>query len=184
MDGIRRLEIPSGYDEPITKIIEDNSVEDMVETRDQDFLDELVLGHNKENEMLNKRTFKVSKDKLVAAIEKNRAKHDAEYATAVTGYHKAVLEALEKRKMEVSEVCLAGPDGFIDPGDDMQTWPYLGLKGHPPSCHLDDYDAALRILSSVEDDVVELSGSEIDRYMHDQWGWKGDHARSVAMYSK
>ncbi len=129
--------------------------------------------------------FKVKKDKLIAAINWNRTKHEDEYREAVIGYHEEVVMALREQTIQVSKVNLGDNETyFCDPGGDMMHWAQAPMPDSPPQCHLEDYDQALRILEVIEDTKIEMDAGEIDRYMHDRWGWKDQHNNSMAMFSK
>ncbi len=128
--------------------------------------------------------FKVRKDKLIEAIKKNREAHNGEYVEAVVGYQEAVVKALRKKAKAVVNVVLFGDTGILnDPGHDMQHWARADMPDSPPQCHLDDYDQALRMLDVIEDEVIEMDASEIDRYMYDRWGWKEAHTQALNAYS-
>jgi hypothetical protein len=99
---------------------------------------------------------RVSKQFLLDKLTANRAEHEKTYYEILEARHLKVMDTLKK------ELRKAKADKMYQPSL------YLPL----PENHTKDYDRAISILNSSLDDEFELTGSEFDNYVNDDWKWK------------
>lgn len=109
----------------------------------------------------------VKKDKLLQALQTNRAQHRAEFDKALEGYKARSVELLEEhieriKKNKVERIFVQLP---------------------VPEDHTDDYDRAIATLEWTVFDEVELTIREFDMYVRDNWSWKNEFATTSAMYA-
>lgn len=116
------------------------------------------------------RNVKIRKDELLKKLEENRAKHVADYETALQIYRDDSIEALKKllKKAQASQV-----------GDTIQ----LSVHLITPRSYAEHYDTAISMLKFSIDDVVELTMQEFQQYVEDKWNWKNEFVASTAVYN-
>src|SRR5882757_5209361 len=101
-------------------------------------------------------TIFVDKERLLAALEQNRAAHGATYEKAKAGYLKVTKQKLSDLLDRVVEGELVG-----------QVW-----LDAPPEDHTGDYDDVISMMQWAQNDSIELTQGQFKQYIQDQWGWK------------
>lgn len=98
---------------------------------------------------------KINRLHLLAAIKVNRDEHVTLFDRAQIGYRKAVIEALEERLLDAKH------------GKPI----VRGMALPEPQNHTQDYDRIIRMLSMSVEETIEISESEFDMYVMDNWSW-------------
>lgn len=116
------------------------------------------------------RSVKIRKAELLTTLEHNRAKHVADYQTAIQVYRDDAIESLKKlvKKAQASKV-----------GDEIELSVYLVV----PRSYEEHYNTAIGMLKFSVDDTVELSMQEFQQYVEDKWHWKNEFVASTALYN-
>jgi hypothetical protein len=112
-------------------------------------------------------TVRVSKATLLEKLKANRDKHRSVFEEAIEGYHKAVVEALEKALADAKAGKKYTPTVFLPEPED----------------HTDDYDRIIAMLEMSLDDELELPQREFSQYALDDWGWKHDFINTASAYN-
>lgn len=99
---------------------------------------------------------RVSKQFLLKKLEANRTEHEKTYYEILEARHQKVIEALK------AELKKAKIDKLYRPSFNLPL----------PENHTKDYDRAIGMLKASLDDEFELTGSEYDQYVNDDWSWK------------
>lgn len=110
---------------------------------------------------------RVKKVDLLDALRKNREGHRAIFEEALEGYHKKVVEELERRLAD------ARANKRFD----------VSIRLVQPEDHTEDYDRAIEMLEMDLNDEQELSTQEFAQFVQDDWGWRQQFLTSNAMYS-
>lgn len=178
-----RFEIPfqrvESVEFPISKIIEDNAVKDMA--RLGAFSSPGVGMTNRRGirrtemhrGMRTGRTVKADRATLIESLQKNKEAHQAELVEALEGWRIEVEEDLK----DVARACRKAA---------KDTENFNGFE----ECHLnvpekpqdysDEYDKAIHMFEVEVEEHVELTGDEIEAYIHDNWDWS-HHSKALNM---
>lgn len=114
-------------------------------------------------------TIKVNRVDLIAKIETNREKHEAEFNQAVEVWVKKATKALAKAAKKAEE------KGWID--TDV-------LAGLPkPQSYLQSYEDALARLNMDVREEIELEDREFSAWVQDNWVWRGAFHANTSMYN-
>jgi hypothetical protein len=98
----------------------------------------------------------VPREKLLATLRENRAKHADEYAAAHDGWEEARIAYLRETLAKA------------EAGEDFD----IHFSGPEPREWLDDYDTAIAMLDWSQEEWIELSREEFQQYVLDEWKWK------------
>ena len=112
------------------------------------------------------RTVTVEKAKLIERIKENRERHDREHQEALEGY-KARMVFILTRKLEAAKR--------------REEVDHL-IELEIPREHFADYDRALALLEWEQGESVSLTHGEFERYVLDEWPWKGKFTSVHATY--
>lgn len=113
------------------------------------------------------KTIKISKEKLLYELERNRSEHKAIYEEAVEGWEQQVIQGLT----EALTKAIDGEEYITD------------LDLDEPPCHLDQYDNIIARVKWHEDDTIELDHREFNQFILDQWDWQYSFLTNAVMYS-
>jgi hypothetical protein len=141
----------------------------------------------------------VEKTKLLSVLKENKQKHDEIYNLSVSGYWDTVKERLDEKKVEFSKAIKVAAKSFekaleeayekANEKDNVPsylavTWPYQPhLNLTYPVSHGDEYNRAIRLVELSVYDKVELSLGEFDKYVMNNWEWKGAFLASNVGYA-
>jgi hypothetical protein len=112
------------------------------------------------------KTVRINKRTLLEKLVENRAAHALDYEEAMVGYRKAAVDKLQIMLKDT-----------IDGKEIKST---LGLV--EPVSRLSDYDKELSMLNMSADTTIELTATEFDCYVLDNWGWKSMALSANATY--
>lgn len=104
--------------------------------------------------------------KLLQIVKENREQHKKDYEIAVEEYLSHAKVQFEKKAEQASN------GELVDPSIDAPR----------PEEFLDHYDQAIRMLELEERDRVELSESEFQRLVMDEWGWANQFESTSGSY--
>ena len=110
---------------------------------------------------------RVRKDELAARLTTNRAKHLADYETAIAGWRQQARAALLGKVAELE----AGGN------------PSLDIPLRMPESHTGDYDTALDMLGMSVEAEIMISAPDFKRYVRDEWPWSGSFSLTNSQYS-
>lgn len=114
---------------------------------------------------------KVRKSELVTKIKEELEEHKKKYAAALNGWMEQMHSAAEKVIQRVSDGTLtAFPKEFRN-------------LMEIPSLHVDDYEAALRMLEMSVEDEITLEPEDFDQLVLGNWQWKERWEATNALYS-
>lgn len=102
------------------------------------------------------RTVRISVYKLAECLAASRAKHVKELEQAMAGYRRLCMEALRAK---------------LDKFEDGE-FPEAHISERKPECHTSEYDRVIKMVQMSEDEVIELTDEEFQRYVEDDWGWR------------
>lgn len=131
---------------------------------------------------------------LLHALEQNRKKHIAEYNEAVAGYKDEAYKTLEKKFVKAKQD-LDRSMGLIsqqierfDPEDnelqDIITLIHgITINLKVPKSREYDYDVAIKMAEMEVNDNIELTQSEFQCFVMDDWDWKDDFTNTTKLYN-
>lgn len=111
-------------------------------------------------------TIKVDKERLLETLKENRDNHHAKYLAACEGYR--------AKAIELAEQCI---DALVE-GDVIRVIVNLPL----PEDHTEDYNTVIAMLDWDQGDTYELSQSDFEKYVNDDWGWKAVWTQTNSAY--
>lgn len=114
------------------------------------------------------RTVKVKVSELLGKIKKNREAHRAVFLEACEGYREKSIAELEKMLAEAK--------------DGKRIRRYVELV--EPMDMTKEYDQVIAMLEMSNDDVVELTHTEFQNYVQDDWSWKEQFTANNTRYLK
>lgn len=120
----------------------------------------------------NVNDIRVNKKELLDALKANREIHIAGFESAWEGFVEYVESVMQQR--------LEAAKDKIPPHDVSWT----RVPGGVPQNHAADYDTAIRMLEMSLDDTIMVDHNTFERYVMDNWSWKGQHLASLRNYSK
>lgn len=103
----------------------------------------------------------VSKKELLETLEKNRTEHVKDYNEALEGYRLKRISDLEEALDQVTNTL---PEDVI--------LLVRGISWTAPVSHEKDYDRAIRMLTMMIGETVEIDGTSFDNFVMDDWDWK------------
>lgn len=109
----------------------------------------------------------VDKEELLAEVKENRQKHKEEYEQAVENYCKEAARRF-REKVEAAEA-----------GHPTST----SIDLDKPIEFLDEYDQAIRMLEMEQNDQIELTESEFQKLVLDEWNWSSQFERHTSSYT-
>jgi hypothetical protein len=109
----------------------------------------------------------VDKDKLLAALTENRAKHEETYNDALDGYFTALSELFKEKER------LTRAHKDVD----------LYVRFSRPRNHVNDYDRAIGMLTWHTGDTFDLTDTEYSSYVMDNWAWTGEWRGTARKFS-
>lgn len=134
------------------------------------------------------RQIEVEVSKLLATLQKHRAKHREIYYEAMESYRLVLSEWYSRAE----ELAAKARSALSQPNTsksavDSHRWEMLSLlqtRPVEPVSFLHEYDAILELLSWEKNELVTLSQEEFDMYVRDEWDWKTDFLINVGPYSE
>ena len=125
------------------------------------------------------RTILVSRQELLAHLQENRDKHREQHKAVMVAYNKNLrLKMHELAEYLELTGSSAQPFRFRDVQDKLDEVARL----RPPTNHEKDYEEALSIFGWDTRQEIEIKLSEFQRYVGDNWSWKGQFLQSSVEY--
>lgn len=115
-----------------------------------------------------KMTTTVAKDKLLATLKANLAKHSDIVREAREGYVKRAKAALESRLNEIRQGKVVA----------------LSFTLSPPQDYSEIYRTSIQMLEWNTEETVDLQPDEFKQLVLDQWDWRDNFLASNSHYSK
>lgn len=113
-------------------------------------------------------TVKVEKSKLLEVVRANRENHKKIFTEAQENYRTAVIAELDRMLAEAkSGARIRRAVSLVEPIDQTR-----------------EYDSAIRMLEMSTDDVIELTTSQFNNLVLDDWSWRHQFLASNRLYSK
>lgn len=118
---------------------------------------------------------------LLDELKKNRETHTKEYKEAVTGWVEAYAKALDDHAEKTKALAdkARSSQGVLHDLD----FEYPDLPQRPQD-HTKDYDKIIRRMELSIDEEIFLSHRDFDKYVLDEWSWKGAHTEALQNYSR
>lgn len=176
------------YRMPITKIIEDQSVDAIRDEADNDILDRVLKGGRYEIPIHRVRAQKFKQEKfpmhrhlnssrivtvprtdLIEKMKENRSAHAAIFEEAIVAYDENVREALRAVSEELAQI--ASTSGPIEKAFSLEKIT-AKLEIEKPRHYLQAYDEAIELFEWEKKDDVDLSVDEFRKYVLDRWDWQ------------
>lgn len=112
------------------------------------------------------RTVTVEKERLIETLKNNRENHVDTFEQTLEGYRSKAVELLKEHIDRIR-------DGEVE-----QVRVYLPV----PENYEEAYDRAIEMMEWEENSWVELTESEFDQFVRDNWTWKPDFLETSATY--
>jgi len=117
--------------------------------------------------ILNEMRIKAKKDEVLTALRKNRETHKKIVVEARKGYMDKARKALKERLDQLESGKIVS----------------LVFRLSPPQERTNVYDTAIRMLELSVDPEIELTSTQVQCLIQDDWDWKQSFLGSNAMYS-
>ena len=139
------------------------------------------------------RTVTVDRLKLLDTLKTNRETHQREYRESVAGYRQAAIKELERQLAKA--VRLVQENGSIirmkiekfdpdDPLDDLVTViSSISFNLEVPKDHTKSYDVAIEMATWEVSETIELTQSQFQCFVMDDWEWKREFEGLNKTYS-
>lgn len=141
----------------------------------------------------SERTVNVCRLKLLETLKSNRDKHRREYRESVNGYCAAAVEELQKqvakakKAIEDNAAMIAAKIERFDPEDPLSNQVVvLSQKSFTlevPKDHTKSYDVAIQMAEWEVGDNIELTQSQFQCFVMDDWDWKERFSNLNKMYA-
>ncbi|MBW8001740.1 MAG: hypothetical protein FVQ80_06920 [Planctomycetes bacterium] len=109
----------------------------------------------------------VGKSKLLETLKENRDKHQERFKKALEDWKLVVTHELQKSVQMALE------------GKEFRT--HLELP--KPSNHTPEYDSIIDQVDWHEDSLIDLSVSEFENFVRDDWSWKQSFLSGCSTYA-
>jgi len=113
---------------------------------------------------------KLTKGELLENVKANLDKHNVDVAEALSLRRETIAKSFEKQLKEIEF--------------DVDFQPKEHLSFPMPKDHSEDYKKAIRMIEMTTDEVIELTESQFDKLVMDNWGWKSDLIATSSVYGK
>lgn len=113
---------------------------------------------------------KLTKEELLSNVTQNLDKHKIDVAEALKLRRETIAKSFEKQLKEMEF--------------DVDFQPKEHLSFPMPKDHSEDYEKAIRMIEMTTDEVIELTESQFDKLVMDNWGWKSDLIATSSVYGK
>jgi hypothetical protein len=117
-------------------------------------------------------TVRVSKEFLLGKLRENRVIHEKSYYEILEARQKKILEDLEALRPKFEEQLKERLDKSAEDAEYTPTTISLSVYSLKPENHTKDYDKVITLLDASLDAEFELSSSEFNQYVNDDWEWK------------
>lgn len=108
----------------------------------------------------------IEKSALLPILLENKEKYNQIYHSAVSGYWSKAEEVLNNKLNSIK--------------NQEKIEPYLGLAF--PENHEDDYNRAIKMVELSADNVLNLSQSEFNQYVLNDWTWRNTFLSVSSVY--
>lgn len=165
---------------PVSKIIEDQSVLD-ISLGDERIRTGVRDPHTRHLRRLtmrgrNNRKIKVNRADLIKRLELNLQIHVTELSEALEGWK---FEVEEELKATASACRRAAKNGAVEWADLTGT---IFNRPEKPVDYSSEYTKVIRMFEVELAEDVELTGDEIEWYIHDEWEWSSHHKETAMGY--
>jgi hypothetical protein len=109
---------------------------------------------------------KMSREKLLEEIERNRTKHVEQYVQALKTFKSEYISKLK----EMIE--------SIDVSKDIRMF----VDMRTPECHEDDYTVVINMLRMSTEGEIEVDQTEFECYVMDKWPWRDSFLANTCHY--
>lgn len=149
----------------------------------------------------NVKSVVIDRDNLLSIIKENKAKHDALFDAALSGYWISTKDVIEKKVKEFKDYTKVLNSDFthstdtilnkISKQEKVDGYTYIPTPNASfsysvnlkyPESHAAEYDRAIRSVSLNVYDKIELSETEFNQYVMNDWSWKSSFINSNNSY--
>lgn len=159
--------------------------------------------NDKEKDIGNVKSVVVYKDNLLRVIRENKAKHDAIFDAALSGYWIASKEKILKKQESFKDYVTVLQQDFAKSAEIMlskienknrsissygsipipnASFSYSVDLRYPES-HSDDYERAIKAVELSVYDKIELTEIEFNQYIMNNWTWRSSFISSNTDYA-
>ena len=113
-------------------------------------------------------TISANKGQLITALRANRDVHVSEYQEAMHGWRSRVAEELEATVQKARN-------------GKLTTMPFFNLR--EPQTYQKDYDCAIAMLEMHTADDIEVTTTDFQHFVQDDWDWKDQFSTLNSSYT-
>lgn len=142
----------------------------------------------------DERTVTVNRKKLLETLYTNLKKHKSDYVESVAGYKETATATLNsqiakaRKAIEDSAAIIAMKIEKFDPSDppsnQMVVLAQHGFTLEVPQDHSKSYEVAIKMAEWEVSDTIELTQSQFQCFVMDDWDWKQSFDTLNTRYSK
>jgi hypothetical protein len=121
----------------------------------------------------------VKKSMLLEKLRANREAHVLSFQEAREGYILRLQEHFQKQTQAIGAVVAQLPSPSNEALESVQ----LNVTFPAPICRSKDYDLAIKMLEWSVADEVQISQSQFQQFVQDDWSWSGQVGATNSLYS-
>ena len=125
---------------------------------------------------------RVAKKFLLDTLKKNRKEHEKAYYEILEARQAKLIDLFGSERKKVLK-SFAKELNKVKEDSTHQPWVLNpNLKLPVPEDHTSDYDKTISLISASLDTEFELSNSEFNQYVNDDWSWKDVFVTASGIY--
>ncbi len=122
---------------------------------------------------------RILREDLLKKLNTNRTLHGEHFEEAMAGWRVAYAKKLDEHALEFKTIADKIRSDETMEGEANS---YVDLPSMPEN-HTSEYDRIIARMEMSQDKEIFIAHKDFDRYVLDQWSWKGKHLEDVANYS-
>lgn len=119
------------------------------------------------------------REDLLKKLKHNRTLHGEHFKEALAGWRIAYAKKLDAHAQEFKALA----EKIRSDETAKEAHSYIDLPSKPED-HTSEYDRIIARMEMSQDKEIFITHKDFDRYVLDQWSWKGKHEEDVANYSR
>jgi hypothetical protein len=122
---------------------------------------------------------RILREDLLKKLTNNRTLHGEHFKEALAGWRVAYAKKLDAHAQEFKVIA---EKVRSDDTTKEEASSYVDLPSMPED-HTTEYDRIIARMEMSQDKEIFITHKDFDRYVLDQWSWKGKHDEDFANYS-
>jgi len=125
---------------------------------------------------------RMSSKELLKIVKENRSKHVEEFGQAHKGWRTEYSKSLAALSEKMAIYATNLHEGVVE-GNPFDVYSATTELPSAPKSYKKSYDRMIRKLELSKDEDYFISHADFEKYVLDEWSWKGHHTEAVNRYS-